>query len=387
MKIKYQLLSLLVIMGLLLAACGQAAPAPAPAPAEDEEQAAEEPAVEEEPAAEEAVEEEAPAAAEDLMPITIAAAAAIDHVTVFAAVDNGIFEKYGLDAKVNLYPTGVEIVNALQSGEAQVGIFGSVPLLTSVSNDIPLVLISYNHGDPNRKYYNDNQGVVAGPETGLGEGDIAGLAGKKVGLPVGSGAEPYFLGLLEAEGVDPDSVEIVNVKPADMPAALVQGSVDAISIWEPWQATVLKEVSGSVRIVRGSSPGWFDPGTTVSTVETIAENREALKRFLIAHAEIHQWVRQNPDEAAEVATRWITGLDSEVAKGAMAAPVMDVRMSQLTYEGYNEITIPFLDGQGKLGSTFEAGKAIEPSILVEVMNEYPQFFDDLEPIPAEFQLK
>ena len=71
--------------------------------------------------------------AEDLLPIKIAAGSAIDHVTNFAALDMGIFEKYGLDAEITVFDTGVQIVNALQSGAADVGTFGSVPMLTSVS--------------------------------------------------------------------------------------------------------------------------------------------------------------------------------------------------------------------------------------------------------------
>jgi hypothetical protein len=98
-------------------------------------------------------------------------------------------------------------------------------------------------------------------------------------------------------------------------------------------------------------------------------------------------VRQNLDEAAEVATRWVTGLDLEVAKSSIRAPVFDTRMSKLTYEGYEEITIPYLISQGKIDKAFPATEVVAPEILVEVMNEYPQFFDDLEPIPAEYQLK
>lgn len=325
--------------------------------------------------------------AEELLPINIAAGSAIDHVTNFAALDMGIFEKYGLDANITVYDTGVQIVNAIQSGDADVGTFGSVPMLTSVSKGIPLRLIAYNHGAPNRKYYNDNQGVVASAASGVKEGDIAGLAGKKLGMPIGTAAEPYVNGLLEKAGVDPNSIKIVNIGPPDLAIALQQGSIDAAVVWEAFVSTIVKEVDGAVLVMRGNSPGWFDPGTTVTSQKTIDEKREVLKRYLSAQAEIHQWVRQNLDEAAEVATRWITGLDLEVAKSSIRAPVFDIRMSKLTYEGYEEITIPYLISQGKIDEAFPATKVVAPEILIEVMNEYPQFFSDQDPIPPEYQLK
>lgn len=325
--------------------------------------------------------------AEDLMSINIAAGSAIDHVTNFAALDLGIFEKYGLDANITVFDTGVQIVNALQSGQADVGTFGSVPMLTSVAKGIPLRLIAYNHGDANRKYYNDNQGLIASAASGIKEGDIASLAGKKVGLPIGSGAEPYFYGLIEAAGVEKKDVEVVNVGPPDLAITLQQGGVDAVAIWEAFVSTIVKEVDGAVLIIRGNSPGWFDPGTTVTSQQTIDNKREVLKRYLAAQAEIHQWVRQNPDEAAEIATRWVTGLQTDIAKSSIKAPVFDPRMSKLTYEGYEEITIPFLMSQGKIDKAFPATEVVRPEILIEVMNEYPQFYDDLEAIPEEYQLK
>lgn len=323
----------------------------------------------------------------ELLPIKIAAGSAIDHVTNFAALDLGIFEKYGLDAEITVYDTGVQIVNALVSGDADVGTFGSVPMLSSISNDIPLKLIAYNHGDPNRKWYNDNQTIVASASSGVKEGDYASLRGKKIGLPVGTATEPYLFGLLDSVGVDQGSIEIVNIAPPDLAIALKQGSIDVAVIWEAFASTILHEVDGSVLVARGQSPGWFDPGTVVTHTRTLNTKRENLKRYLVAQAESHKWVRNNLDEAAEIATRWITGLDLEIAKSSIRAPRLDVRMSKLTIQGYDEITIPYLYSKGKLAKIIPAEIVVEPSLIVEVMNEYPDLFSDQEPIPSQYRLK
>ena len=43
--------------------------------------------------------------------ISIATGPSVDHVSIFVGVEKGVFAKHGLDAKLNLYPTGVEEIN------------------------------------------------------------------------------------------------------------------------------------------------------------------------------------------------------------------------------------------------------------------------------------
>jgi ABC-type nitrate/sulfonate/bicarbonate transport system substrate-binding protein len=279
----------------------------------------------------------------------------------------------------------VEEINAIQANECQFGILGSVPLLTSVDKGIPILLVACNHGDATKKVYNDNQGIIASRQSGIRAGKVEDLKGKKVGLPLGTSAEPYLLSLLKQVGVADKEVNIQNMQPADTITALKQNQVDAICIWEPWQATALKQVEGSVEVQRGGSLSWFDPGTTVAMHDFITREPDTTLVFLTAFAELHQWIRKNYDEAAAVDVRWITGLDADVAKVAIRHAVYDVRISKLTYQGLNSFTIPFLVEQGKIKS-FDASKAIEPKYIVQVEKEHPEFFADLAPIPADAKL-
>lgn len=374
----------------LLAACQQAA-APAPTakptapPAPAAATSAPAPAATTAPAGTAAPAATQAPAAKKLAPITIAAGPAIDHVSVFAGVDKGVFAKYGLDVKVKLYPTGVEEVNAIQANECQFGVLGSVPLLTSVDKGIPILLVACNHGDATKKVYNDNQGIIASKASGIRAGKVEDLKGKKVGLPLGSGAEPYMRSMLKLVGVADKDVTVQNMQPADMITALKQNQVDAICIWEPWQATALKQIEGSVEVQRGGSPSWFDPGTTLAMRDFITKEPETTLAFLTAHAELHQWVRKNFDEAAQVDMRWITGLDADVAKIAIRHSVYDVRISKLTYEGLNTASIPFLVEQQKIKS-FDASKAVEHKYIVQVEKEHPEFFSDVPAIPADSKL-
>src|SRR5437868_14909695 len=144
----------------------------------------------------------APAAmAQQLLPIRIGAANATDHAAAFIGVEKGIFAKHGLDAKIVMYQTGPEMINGLLNGAQDVNIMGSIPFLAGVSRGQPLVLIGHLHGDATRQYYADNNSIVANANAGIKENDIKSLKGKSIGLPRGTGAEGYLLGMLAENGM------------------------------------------------------------------------------------------------------------------------------------------------------------------------------------------
>src|SRR5204863_8766590 len=131
------------------------------------------------------------AQAQQPLPIRIGAATATDHAAIFIGVEKGIFAKHGLDAKVVMYQTGVEMINGMLGGAQDVNVMGSIAFLAGASNGLPLVLIGHLHGDALSMAYSINNSIVATPASGIKEGDVKSLKGKKIGLPRGTGAESY----------------------------------------------------------------------------------------------------------------------------------------------------------------------------------------------------
>ena len=58
--------------------------------------------------------------------IKVAVTSAAENAPFFSAVERGIFSKLGLDVKVDVMPSGVEISNALASNTVDVGLFAAV---------------------------------------------------------------------------------------------------------------------------------------------------------------------------------------------------------------------------------------------------------------------
>ncbi len=325
-------------------------------------------------------------ASADTLQIKIGAATSVDHAPVFVGVERGIFAAHGLDAKVVMYQTGVEMINGLLNGAQEVNVMGSVPFLSGVANGFPLVLIGHLHGDATADFYAPNESIVVGPDTGIGEGETAKLKGKRLGLPRGSGAEGYALGVLSEAGLKQGDVTIVNVSPAELVTALQNKDVDAIVIWEPWGSLAVAKVKGAVRIISGDCKTVYDPGTVLTTKSIVASDQEKLKRFALAFFEAQQWVRKNPDAAAEIDMHWIQGIDLEVMKAAIRHSIYDGRISKLTAEMYEKKAIPFLLSQKKIRAAFDPSPAIDASFYLAAQSEQPQLFDDLPPIPPDLRL-
>ncbi len=58
-------------------------------------------------------------------------------------------------------------------------------------------------------------------------------------------------------------------------------------------------------------------GFNVATRAWVEKNGGTIEKSLAAVSEADKWMRANPKQAAQVATRWIPGLKPEVAEAAM----------------------------------------------------------------------
>ena len=149
-------------------------------------------------------------------PLRVAVTTAAENAPFFSAVEKGLFAKAGLDVKVDMMPSGVEISNALASGTVDVGLFGTYPFLTAVSRGIPLVLIGHTWNNALNNPQSEVISMVARADSGVPVGDLAKLKGKKVGVTRGAGGEPYIAGILQQVGLTVNDVTMVNTAPSSM---------------------------------------------------------------------------------------------------------------------------------------------------------------------------
>jgi len=112
--------------------------------------------------------------------------------------------------------------------------------------------------------------------------------------------------------------------------------------------------------------------------DVIEKSPDLVERYVIGVAEATWYTRRNPDEAAEISTRWIPGLDAVVARKALAQMVFDARITPHTLAAWDE-NVQILLEQKKLRAPVPMSKGLELRFIEKVMKSHPQFFADLKP--------
>ena len=80
--------------------------------------------------------------------------------------------------------------------------------------------------------------------------------------------------------------------------------IDAFGCWDPWPIVAMKDVPGAVEVVRGGDTIAY-LSYNVGLRPWVEKNGETIEKFLAAVSEADKWMRANPKQAAQIATRWI----------------------------------------------------------------------------------
>lgn len=307
--------------------------------------------------------------------------ASIDQIGLPIALERGFFEKRGLDVNiVRPYPTGVDALNALQAGESDLVQVG-VPMIGAVLRGMDLVALGNYSGSAAKLGADSTMAIIAREGSGIVKGDIKSLKGKKIAASFGTINHLYILALLEKAGLTPNDVTLVNTPPPDMTVALLSKGIDAFSAWDPWPIVALTDVPGAMQVIRGGDAISY-LGFNVGMRAWVEKNGATVEKFLAAVSEADKWMRANPKQAAQVATRWIPGLKLAVAEEAMQFNIQqaDRRLSANNFAALWSAE-DRLHRLGFLKSTFDVNKHIEPKYILNVMKNNPELFSDLPPIP------
>ncbi|MBI4247779.1 MAG: ABC transporter substrate-binding protein [Candidatus Rokubacteria bacterium] len=305
--------------------------------------------------------------------LTAAIGANMNHVPSFVGVEKGIFLKHGIDLKLKVLSTGQEMAKALQAGEAQIigSAYSNYPL--AVERGMTAKGVVGMMGDRSGKYW--DQSVAIWTRKGTGITKIEDLVGRKLGTPAGGTADEYLGVVLKKHRVPREKIQVLNVPPGNIVSALQGGSVDAVACWEPFASQIEAKVPDAMLLSRGGGHIGYFINMAVRN-DIIDKQPELVEKYVIGVAEATWHTRKNLDEAAEISTRWIPGLDVAVAKKALANMVFDARITPHTVAAWDE-NVKILLEQKKLRSAVPAQRGLELRFIDKVTKSHPQFFADL----------
>ncbi len=318
----------------------------------------------------------APARAAEPARVSAAVGNNMMHTPTFVGVEKGIFLKHGIDLKLRVLMTGMEMSKAMQAGEVQLAGAAISNFPVAIQQGLEAKAVVGILGDATTAFWDGTLSITA--RGGAGVRKIEDLPGKRIAAVTGGGGDEYVRLLFSRHKLPADKVVLLNIGPGNQMGALQRGDVDAVATWEPYGTLILEKVPGATLVTRDGgvlSYAVFMQATT----QFLEQSPGLAEKYVLGAAEASQYTRQHADEAAEIATRWVSGLEADVARKAIRNLHFDARLSKYSLQAFDE-SVKVLLEQKKLRAPIPATRGMDPRFIEKVMRERPDLFADLKPV-------
>lgn len=263
--------------------------------------------------------------------------------TAFLLRGTPLLASEGISASWTLFPSGPDIISAMQRRELDLAYIGLPPVIIGIDRGLPLACIAGGHAE--------GTVMVAGPDVrplaecrGMAE-FLSQLSGRSIGTPPrGSIHDVIVNELLREHGAR--NVTVKNYPWADfLPDALRDREIVAAA-GTPALAVTARRY-GNAHIVIPPDRLWpFNPSYGIVVMREMLERTELLAGFLRAHEAACEMIRHDPRAAAKVVSETTGMVDPGfVLETYRISPKYCASLP----EGYVTSTIKFVETLRSLG--------------------------------------
>jgi NitT/TauT family transport system substrate-binding protein len=235
----------------------------------------------------------AAAGAPEKASLTVGVLAIADLAPFYLAIQDGLFQEEGLTVTPVVATGGAAQLAGMVAGDVDIAFSNYTSVLQAASKGLPVQIIRENNrGGP--------QGIYASAASGITE--PADLAGKTIAInSLGNVQELTARAVLDSHGVDPDSVQFLELPPADQPAGLATGKVDAAWLIEPFLTQVERAGSGTriVSAFEGPTADMPVAGWT-ATQQFVKQDPNSVAAFVRAMDKAMKLATDQPEKIAQV---------------------------------------------------------------------------------------
>ena len=279
-------------------------------------------------------------------PLTIAAA------PVYIADAKGFWDEEGLDVKVTYFDSGRKALDALLSNNAEVMSVSETPPLRAYlsGSKINTITTVTEHKEAKMTVRKDR---IKAPQD---------VKGKKIGTVAGTNSDYYMYRWLEAHDIKTSDVTIVQLDAAALSQAFVQGEVDVMFAWEPYNYNA----SSKVADVSESWPTEVYSGRHTINMNTayLENNPEVAKKIIKGFIKAEEYIKSNPEDAKKIVIER-TSMSEDALNALWDEYVYKVQLDdQFSTILKEEASWIRLNDGGN--STIDATKMVDASFLSEV---------------------
>ena len=222
---------------------------------------------------------------------------AADHSPYYVALNKGWYEEAGLDVNVIIGQGSGYSATAIDAGTADIAICDAPVAFQYRENGAAVKIIGIvfdNH--PNSMYFWDDSGITKPQD----------IVGKTVAVPETDGHKVMWPAFAAMIGVDPDSVEFINIESTAKVSALASHNADVVfELYTGYPNFESAIPEGGFSNILWADYGFECYAHSYITSDKYAEqNPEVLKKFMDVTCRAWEYVLNNPEAAVDILSQY-----------------------------------------------------------------------------------
>ena len=228
-----------------------------------------------------------------------------------AALVEGYYKDAGLDVTIVQGNGSGNTAQLVANGRAQLAYADAVAITQLIAKGAPMKVVS-------TIYQSNPNEVSALKKTGIKS--IKDLSGKKVGVPSGSSQTTMLPLFLKANNLKESDMTLMNMPPASMVPALLQGQVDAILGSVDAYQIQLEAQGAELDNYRFADFGVPTVSTSIFASDAfLKENPDLVKKFIAASLKGWSFALDNPAQAVKDLKQVFPEVNEKLAAAELAA--------------------------------------------------------------------
>ena len=243
-----------------------------------------------------------PARAADKMQLQLNWFHLADHSPIYLALKKGYYKEEGIDLTVLRGSGSGDSAKKVDLGQSEVGISDAPTVLTAISKGANLTMVAVVYDKAGNNVFFRKSANIRTPKD---------LVGKKIAVPPADSHRVLWPAFASMNGIDPQSVTLVNVKPEGKQAIVagneVDGAFDLYTSYAIWEKVLGRGDVGNLL--------WADFGlpiyghTYFVNNEILRKNPKLIERFLRATHKGWRDAKANPAASIDAMVEQVAGLD------------------------------------------------------------------------------
>jgi NitT/TauT family transport system substrate-binding protein len=254
------------------------------------------------------------------------------HAPFYVALDNGFWRDAGFDGSIVKGDGSATTIASYAAGAVDFAFADTANLIIARARGVKLKVAGVIHDKSLYAVGTLEENNIKTPQD---------LKGKRIGAPVGEASRNLFPGFAKLNGIDPASVQWVDMTAPARAASLVLGHVDAVTIFlteVPTFAAKTKEVGKLWKDLPYADYGLdlYSSGLLVRD-DLIASQPDRVRRFVDASMKAWAWSIENPKEALAIFVKHNPAVDPDQAREHFRIAIRHLMTDTAKREGIGHI--------------------------------------------------